>query len=111
MRLHDLQVVISASNAASRYQSVYQHQGQISQIHDMLKFSEDSQHRLGLVNELEEDSETAAIGEKKDNTRKWKKNDTEKDRHRAQEKNYASLLLAEKKARRINPEHIIDIKA
>lgn len=78
MRLHDIQVIISASNIAYKYQSVHQYHAQVAQAQEALTIKEKSELKLHQAQEVKERQNTSAIGEKDDDMREWRRPQGEK---------------------------------
>ena len=108
MRMYDLQVIITASVLASKYNDALLSGAQAAQSQEMLKLQKDAEHRKDQVVDPEHKAESAAIAEKKENTRQWKKSAS--DKKRESEKLQGAAGADEIKS--AAPEtHIIDIKA
>ncbi len=78
MRLHDLQVTISASNIADKVQNVQQQHAQVAQAQEALTIKEKSALKPHLIQETKERQNTSGIGKNNDKAREWRKPQGEK---------------------------------
>jgi hypothetical protein len=103
-----MQVMITASVLASKYNDALLAGVQAAQSKEMLKLQKDAEHRKEQVVDPENKSEASAIAEKKENSRQWKKGsfDQKSDRDEAE-----LTAQADDTKKAASENHIIDIKA
>lgn len=108
MRLYDMQVMITASVLASKYNDALLSGVQAAQSKEMLKLQQDAEHRKDQVVDPEHKPETSVIAEKKENNRQWKKSSFDQKSSRDE----AGLTpQADDTVKPDLKNHIIDIKA
>jgi len=109
--LHNLQVVILGSNAANKYQSVYQHQAGQGNVQELLKYTDEVDKKMSRAGELEHKAESQEIKENDRHNRQWKKEPENEEKRRDTNKK-AELEKEKKDSEKMRgADHIIDLKA
>ena len=111
MQLHNLQIVINASNAVNKYQNAYQHQPAAAQAQEALQYNEEVEKRMSQARETEERPSSKNVDESDEKFRQWKKDppaDEKKETLAQKEKKKEEDVRNRMSAGR---DHIIDIRA
>lgn len=74
MRLHDVQVVLSATNTADRIQQLNQQQGQVAQSQNAKQLEDLAKVKLTQTQLMQQEPDSKLIGEKDKRGRNLKKN-------------------------------------
>ena len=74
MSLHDVQVILSATNIADRFQQINQQQGQVAQSQNAMRLENQAQLSLTQTQQSEHEPDSKSIEEKKKRGRNLKKN-------------------------------------
>ena len=73
MSLHDIQVIISASDMAKQYQLFNQQQIQAAQAQQAINLNAQAEIKKTQSQQMEQEQASKAVGENKGRTRQWKK--------------------------------------
>ena len=103
MRLYDLQVIINASNIATRYQEMQQFQTQVAQTHMAVKLNSDVEIKRTQIQETAQEREIKPVEDSEEHLRQWKKENFEKKELQFQDKG------SDKKVSFLQSNNIIDI--
>jgi hypothetical protein len=103
MSLHDVQVVISASDLAKQYQLFNQQQIQVAQAQQAVILNAQSEIKKTQSQQMEEEQAAGAIDENEGRMRKWKKEHFNEGE--------GSQKKEDKPGSRPDSGHIIDIRA
>lgn len=78
--MHDVQVIINASNIASRYQEMQQFQTQIAQTHLAARLNSEVEIKRTQIQETTQEREIKHIEDSEERLRQWKKENFDKKR-------------------------------
>jgi hypothetical protein len=109
MRLHDVQVTLSAADAANRYQVHHQQLAQAVQAQEALILTARAEQKKTQTQAAEQEQKSKEASENESHGRKWNKGFREDSREKKQDQDKDSIRG--KPDAGPGREHIIDIRA